>query len=105
MVKAYNALALSAQRSGSYGINQVVSNTLAAIFTATGRDIACVHESSWSVFEISAEEEIKIQATEHRKRRGLSIYSFIVIVIRLGINPKTCTDFQRKLLRYFVGAM
>lgn len=76
LVKAFNALALSAQRSGSCGINQVVSNTLAAIFTATGQDIACVHESSWSVFEISAEEEIKIQSTEHRKRRGLSLYSF-----------------------------
>lgn len=76
LVKAFNALALSAQRSGSCGINQVVSNTLAAIFTATGQDIACVHESSWSVFEISAEEEINIQSTEHRKRRGLSLYSF-----------------------------
>lgn len=31
--------------------------------------------------------------------------SCIVIVKRLGINPKTCTDFRRKLLRYFVGAM
>lgn len=63
LVKAFNALALSGQRSGSYGINQVVSNTLAAIFTATGQDIACVHESSWSVFEISPEEEIQLTTT------------------------------------------
>lgn len=39
LVKAFNALALSAQRSGSCGINQVVSNTLAAIFTATGQEL------------------------------------------------------------------
>ncbi|CAH3103209.1 unnamed protein product [Pocillopora meandrina] len=82
LVKAFNALALSAQRSGSCGINQVVSNTLAAIFTATGQDIACVHESSWSVFEISAEEEIRIQATEHRNagmKSEAGIYACLVL--------------------------
>ena len=58
--KAFHSHQLAAQRSGSYGVNQGVSNTLAGIFAATGQDLASVHESSWTVFDVRAEEKIKV---------------------------------------------
>ena len=51
---------MGAQRSGSYCLNICVSNTIAGISAATGQDLACVHESSWAVLEISMEKEIKV---------------------------------------------
>lgn len=39
-------------RAGMIGFNINIANTLAAIFTATGQDIACVHESAVGQFHI-----------------------------------------------------
>ena len=51
---------------------------MAAVFTATGQDIASVHENSWSVFDISAEEEIQIKTTESGKITGLTRYGLVI---------------------------
>ena len=51
---------MAAQRSGSFGVNQCVSNTIAGISAATGQDLASVHESSWAVFDVTAERKIKV---------------------------------------------
>ena len=59
LYKAFHAHQLAAQRSGSYGVNQGASNTLAGIFAATGQDLASVHESSWTVFDVRREKKIK----------------------------------------------
>ena len=42
---------------GMIGYNINVANAVAAIFTATGQDIACVHESSLGIFSLRATEE------------------------------------------------
>jgi len=60
LYKAFHAFHLAAQRSGSYGFNIGVSNTLAGISAATGQDLACVHESSWAVFDVRAEEKVPV---------------------------------------------
>jgi len=57
-------LAVSAERGTAFGIqagtvgwNINVANMLAAIFTATGQDIACVHESSVAMLYVQPVEE------------------------------------------------
>ena len=62
---------MAAQRSGSFGLNQGVSNTIAAISAATGQDLASVHENSWAVFDVSAENKIKVAGTETGKKNRL----------------------------------
>ncbi|MCU0662164.1 MAG: phosphotransferase [Myxococcota bacterium] len=42
---------------GMVGSNVNFSNTVAAIFAATGQDIACVHESSIGVFDLQPHEQ------------------------------------------------
>ena len=42
------------------GVNQCVSNTIAGISAATGQDLASVHESSWAVFDVTVERNIKV---------------------------------------------
>ncbi|XP_078357500.1 uncharacterized protein LOC144642417 [Oculina patagonica] len=64
MTRFFKALQLGSQRSGLFGINIAVSNTIAAISAATGQDLGSVHENSWAVFELSAENEIKVVETE-----------------------------------------
>ena len=46
MLSAYRLLQHGAVRIGSIGFNVNVANIIAAIFTATGQDIACVVESA-----------------------------------------------------------
>ncbi|KAL9985897.1 hypothetical protein ACROYT_G008350 [Oculina patagonica] len=64
MTRLFRAFQLATQRSGLFGINIAVSNTIAAISAATGQDLGSVHENSWAVFEFSAENEIKVVGTE-----------------------------------------
>lgn len=54
LVKAYHLMSQGAHNNGMIGVNINVSNTVAAIFTATGQDIACVHESSLAVLNVEA---------------------------------------------------
>jgi NADP-dependent 3-hydroxy-3-methylglutaryl-CoA reductase len=45
LLRAYAGIQAGAIHVGMVGFNIDVANTIAAIFTATGQDIACVHES------------------------------------------------------------
>ena len=46
MLSAYRLLQHGGIRIGSIGFNVNVANVIAAIFTATGQDIACIVESA-----------------------------------------------------------
>ncbi|MFK0310251.1 hydroxymethylglutaryl-CoA reductase [Pseudomonas sp. NPDC090233] len=46
MVMGFNRAASGAVAAGTLGLNFNIANVIAALFTATGQDIACVHESS-----------------------------------------------------------
>jgi hypothetical protein len=52
MVRGHARSALGGQLSGMVGSNVNVTNVIAAMFTATGQDIACVHESGVGVLSI-----------------------------------------------------
>ena len=54
LVKGFTQMAFNSSTSGQVGININIANTIAAIFTATGQDIACVHESSLGVLYLEA---------------------------------------------------
>ena len=54
---AYHNFGMTAlAQAGAIGSNINVANTIAAIFTATGQDIACVHESSLATFQLEKME-------------------------------------------------
>ena len=46
LVDAYQSFVMGSIAAGMVGININIANVIAAIFTATGQDIACVHESA-----------------------------------------------------------
>jgi NADP-dependent 3-hydroxy-3-methylglutaryl-CoA reductase len=48
---------LGSIQSGAVGYTINVANVVAALFTATGQDIACVHESSLGLFDLEPEGE------------------------------------------------
>ncbi|WKU48697.1 phosphotransferase [Streptomyces sp. VNUA116] len=50
LVRGYQHIAAGAVHSGVLGSNANTANMVAAIFTATGQDIACVHESGVGQF-------------------------------------------------------
>ncbi|MYQ82932.1 MULTISPECIES: phosphotransferase [unclassified Streptomyces] len=52
MVKCYTATLLGAQQAGMTGYGVNAANVVAALFTATGQDVACVHESGVSLFSL-----------------------------------------------------
>ena len=60
LLSSFMCFSFSFKRSGSYGVNQCVSNTIAGISAATGQDMASVHESSWAVFDVTVERNIKV---------------------------------------------
>ncbi|WP_082742039.1 hydroxymethylglutaryl-CoA reductase [Burkholderia sp. MSMB1078WGS] len=61
---AYQKLSLGAAAAGMVGVNINFANAVAAIFTATGQDIACSHESSLGLMNIHlCENGAAIQAT------------------------------------------
>ena len=78
LTRAFHAEQLAAQRSGSFGLNQGVSNTIAAISAATGQDLASVHENSWAVFDVSAENEIKLTETETGEKKRMTGYGLVI---------------------------
>ncbi len=54
--KAYQLIALGATKIGMIGVNVNIANIIAAMFTATGQDIASVHESSLGILSMEAAE-------------------------------------------------
>lgn len=56
LVKAVHDLKAGAIRTGMLGFNINVANVLGGIFSATGQDIASVHESALAQFDVCIEE-------------------------------------------------
>ncbi len=56
MVKCHQLGMAGACQSGMVGYNINTANVIAAVFAATGQDIACVHESSVAQLHVQAEE-------------------------------------------------
>jgi hypothetical protein len=56
-VRHYHEGEFSAQRVGMVGMNINFANPIAGIFTATGQDIACVHESSVGIFRVREQDK------------------------------------------------
>ncbi|MCH8499845.1 MAG: phosphotransferase [Marinobacter sp.] len=57
LVKAYQQFVTGSLAAGMVGININVANVIAAMFTALGQDIACVHESSLAQLHIELNDE------------------------------------------------
>lgn len=72
--------------SGMIGYNINVANVVAALFTATGQDIACVHESSLGHFHV--------ERTEHGLYASMTLPNLIVGTIGGG----TALPGQREML-------
>jgi NADP-dependent 3-hydroxy-3-methylglutaryl-CoA reductase len=56
LIRSYNAFELGEVQIGTIGKNYNFASAIAGIFTATGQDIACVHDSSIGIFQARAEE-------------------------------------------------
>ncbi len=52
MVKCYTTTVLGTQQAGMTGYGVNAANVVAALFVATGQDVACVHESGVSLFSL-----------------------------------------------------
>ncbi|MGW2051331.1 phosphotransferase [Streptomyces sp. NPDC001858] len=57
MVKGHTATVLGAQQAGMTGYGVNAANIVAALFVATGQDVACVHESGVSVFSLELDDD------------------------------------------------
>jgi NADP-dependent 3-hydroxy-3-methylglutaryl-CoA reductase len=57
LVDAYTTFVTGSIAAGMIGININIANVIGAIFTATGQDIACVHESSIGQFHLELTED------------------------------------------------
>ena len=53
-MRAFELMRTGANQARMIGHNVNVANAVAAIFTATGQDIACVHESAVGLLDVSA---------------------------------------------------
>lgn len=57
MLKVYHPSRRQAKKSGMFGYNINVANAIAAIFLATGQDLACIHESSVGLLELEKADD------------------------------------------------
>lgn len=57
LLRACRAGQAGSAHAGMIGFNLNIANVIAAVFAATGQDIACVHESSIGVFEMEPWED------------------------------------------------
>lgn len=57
LVQAYQMFVTGSVAAGMVGININIANVIAAIFTATGQDIACVHESAIGQLHLELAED------------------------------------------------
>ncbi|WP_257293687.1 phosphotransferase [Endozoicomonas sp. YOMI1] len=63
LVTAYNHLVGGSIAAGMVGVNVNIANVIAAMFTATGQDIACVHESAIGQLLMELTEEGDVYAS------------------------------------------
>jgi hydroxymethylglutaryl-CoA reductase (NADPH) len=54
LARAHHAGTAAALQAGVVGYNANVANVLAALFLATGQDVACVHESAFGILTLDA---------------------------------------------------
>lgn len=54
VARAHHAATAGALQAGVVGYNANVANVIAALYVATGQDIACVHESSFAILTLDA---------------------------------------------------
>ena len=87
------------QRAGVHGFNINTVNLLAAVYTATGQDIACLHDSAFAYLEFLPVDDISHQT-------GVSpdegILFFVTYIGRGNITNKlkyTNKDFCCRLFR------
>lgn len=59
----YRHFASTISASGAVGININIANVIAAIFAATGQDLACVHESSLGLLQIHSADGDSVYAS------------------------------------------
>ena len=59
----YRHFASTISASGAVGININIANVIAAIFAATGQDLACVHESALGLLQIHSAEDDAVYAS------------------------------------------
>src|SRR5690606_24229870 len=57
LVQAYQMFVTGSVAAGMVGININIANVIAAMFTATGQDIACVHESAIGQLHLELAED------------------------------------------------
>ena len=67
LLRTYRSMLHSCTKTGCIGFNVNTSNTLAAVFTATGQDIGAVCESSSAYFfmEPATAEEIRMHSEQN----------------------------------------
>ncbi|WLG42746.1 hypothetical protein [Pseudomonas sp. FP1740] len=59
----YRNFAATNSAAGAIGININIANAIAAIFAATGQDLACVHESSLGLLQLHSAENDAVYAS------------------------------------------
>ncbi|MEU0213343.1 hypothetical protein [Streptomyces canus] len=57
MLRGYATTVMGAQQAGMVGFGINAANVVAALFLATGQDVACVHESGLSVFSLETDDD------------------------------------------------
>jgi hydroxymethylglutaryl-CoA reductase (NADPH) len=57
LARAHHAGTAAALQAGVVGYNANVANVVAALFVATGQDIACVHESAFGILSLDAQHD------------------------------------------------
>lgn len=62
LIRCFQRGASGAIAAGTLGFNINVANTLAALFTATGQDIACVHESAIGYLQLEHHDDDSLYA-------------------------------------------
>lgn len=63
LMACYRTCRTGSAAGGMFGFCVHPANTLAGIFTATGQDIACVHESSLAMLELESREDDAVYAS------------------------------------------
>ena len=69
----------SATRIGCLGFSINVANIIAAVFTATGQDIACIGESASAQFILEPAKAEEIQKYQQRSKSSVSMLYLYVL--------------------------
>ena len=73
LLRTYRMMQFSSTRIGCLGFNLNVANIIAAVFTATGQDIACTIESASAQFILEPAKAEEIQKYQRRSKSSVSM--------------------------------